>query len=84
MSKPTGYTVSSPPSSPESAQMWVYQELRKLSTLVNELVERSSASYQAAPENPREGLVVYAKAPWNPGGGDGFYGWDGTSWIKLN
>lgn len=84
MSKPTGYTVVAPPKDPNTTHIWAYQELRKVSLLLNELVERSSASYQTPPDNPREGLVVYAKAPWDPGGGNGFYGWDGTSWTKLS
>lgn len=85
MSKVNSYVVASPPSIPESSPRWLYEELRKAAVVINELVERSNASYNAPPVNPRPGMVVYAEAPWNPGGGSGFfYGWTGSSWVKLN
>ena len=37
----------------------------------------------AAPTKFREGTVVKAGAPWNPGSGDGFYGYRAGSWRFL-
>jgi hypothetical protein len=37
----------------------------------------------AVPKKLREGLVVMAKAPWNPGSGDGVYAYRGGAWRFL-
>lgn len=38
----------------------------------------------AAPAKPREGMVVLADGTsWNPGGGQGFYGYYASAWNKL-
>jgi len=36
-----------------------------------------------APKKFREGSIVFAKAPWNPGAGDGIYCFRGDSWRFL-
>lgn len=37
----------------------------------------------AAPNKYREGSIVLAKAPWNPGSGDGVYCYLGGVWKFL-
>lgn len=37
----------------------------------------------AVPKKFREGSIVLAKAPWNPGSGDGVYCYRGGSWRFL-
>lgn len=37
----------------------------------------------AVPKKFREGSIVFAKAPWNPGSGDGVYCYRGGSWRFL-
>ena len=38
----------------------------------------------AAPENPRQGLVVFADGTdWDPGSGEGLYEYLSTGWSKL-
>lgn len=38
----------------------------------------------AAPDNPRDGMLVCADgANWNPGSGGGFYGYFGGAWRFL-
>lgn len=37
----------------------------------------------AAPKKFREGTIVLAKAPWNPGSGDGVYCYRGGAWRFL-
>jgi hypothetical protein len=37
----------------------------------------------AAPKKFREGSIVLAKAPWNPGSGDGVYCYRGGAWRFL-
>jgi len=38
----------------------------------------------AAPDKPRNGLIVYADGTnWNPGSGEGYYGYEAGAWVKL-
>ena len=38
----------------------------------------------AEPAKPRDGMVVLADGTdWNPGSGEGYYGYYGASWKKL-
>lgn len=37
----------------------------------------------AVPKKFREGSIVLAKAPWNPGSGDGVYCYRGGAWRFL-
>lgn len=37
-----------------------------------------------APEKPRNGMIVYADGTqWDPGSGEGFYGYESGAWVKL-
>ena len=37
-----------------------------------------------APDKPQDGMVVKADGTnWNPGSGAGFYGYYGSTWVKL-
>ena len=38
----------------------------------------------ASPKRPFNGMVVYADgAEWDPGSGEGFYGYENGAWVKL-
>lgn len=37
----------------------------------------------SAPKKFREGTIVKASAPWNPGSGDGYYGYRAGLWRFL-
>lgn len=37
----------------------------------------------AAPPKPRDGQLVLAMPPWDPGGGSGFYGYRAGAWRFL-
>lgn len=37
----------------------------------------------AAPKKFREGSIVFAKSPWNPGSGDGVYCYRSSAWRFL-
>lgn len=42
-----------------------------------------ATSYKA-PEKPQDGMIVKADGTrWNPGAGAGFYGYYGSTWVKL-
>lgn len=37
-----------------------------------------------APDKPRNGMIVYADGTnWDPGSGEGFYGYSAGTWIKF-
>jgi hypothetical protein len=36
-----------------------------------------------APDRPRDGMLYRARAPWNPGSGDGVYYYDDVSGYKF-
>jgi len=61
-------------------------ELDRISNFLNNMeVEKIQLSILgAAPEKIEDGDVVYADGTaWNPGSGEGFYGRENGSWIKL-
>lgn len=36
------------------------------------------------PSDPFDGMLVYADGTsWNPGSGEGFYGYENGAWVKL-
>lgn len=38
----------------------------------------------SAPASPANGMIAYADGTsWNPGSGQGFYGYEGGAWVKL-
>lgn len=38
----------------------------------------------AEPSRPRDGIIVYADGTnWDPGTGEGYYGYYGSAWRKL-
>lgn len=59
------------------------EELRRIADKVNagEIYAQPLAAEPAKPEN---GVIVYADGTnWNPGSGQGFYGYENGSWVKL-
>lgn len=39
---------------------------------------------EAAPLEPFDGMIAYADGTeWNPGAGEGFYGYESGAWVKL-
>lgn len=81
-----GYTVPSIPDNVdlETLKLWIAEQLQ----LVSEALPRGDLLRleirRAAPERPRNGMLVYADGTeWNPGSGEGFYGYESGSWVKL-
>ncbi|NJL07362.1 MAG: hypothetical protein HC900_03195 [Methylacidiphilales bacterium] len=61
----------------------------RLSVSDNRVLNFSGSGFRLQPTSsppldPEDGTVVFVDGKnWNPGGGAGFYGFDGTSWKKL-
>jgi len=65
-----------------SAFISIMQELDKVVVVSDRLQLKTS---NAVPDKPRTGEVFFADGTnWNPGGGEGWYGFDGTNFNKLS
>lgn len=68
--------------SPE-VQQYLDQELRRIADAIN----RNTLflpTLAAAPSSPSNGMIAYADGTgWNPGSGEGFYGYEAGAWVKL-
>lgn len=65
-------------------RMYLTRELQKISVAVNLLEQGRFPVLHVAPAKPRQGMLAYADGTdWNPGAGEGYYEFDGTSWTKL-
>lgn len=63
----------------------VNAQLRQLSQLINGGFNflRLETTY-AVPAKPRNGELRYADGTsWDPGSGEGFYGYEAGAWVKL-
>ena len=79
------YSPNIPPDDKEEFTRYTYDELTKLNdNIVNGQESFKLDELNAAPPRPRNGLVVYADGTnWNPGSGEGFYGYVNGAWVKL-
>ena len=70
---------------PATIQAYLEQELLAISRTFAEVTELELRPIYAAPQKPREGMIVYADGVvWNPGGtGKGVYVHNGITWVKL-
>ena len=79
------YTPAQVPSDPAQLPAFLLQELANLRS---QLAAAQSSLYlqtlYAAPDRPRDGLIVLADGTtWNPGAGAGVYARVGGAWVKL-
>lgn len=75
------YEFTTPPTDVSSLPIYLAQELSRIQLAFN-APARTTPSY-TAPIKPRDGDIALALAPWNPGSGDGFYGYRAGSWRFL-
>jgi len=63
-------------------RLFLVDELRKIAAASTDGVLLQELN--VAPLRPRSGMVVLADGTnWDPGSGQGFYGYYGSSWVKL-
>ena len=67
----------------EGFQRFVRNELTKIQETLGSIVSGVSQVLYQAPSKPREGQLVYAKSPWNPGSGDGLYVYKSGGWTFI-
>lgn len=63
---------------------WMEKELRNVAqTFANQGFVQATVLNEEPPR-PRNGMIVYADGTdWNPGSGEGFYGYQNGAWVKL-
>lgn len=68
--------------SPEVRQ-YLDQEMRRIADVL-QLQTLYAAPLAEAPARPENGTIAYADGSnWNPGSGEGFYGYENGAWVKL-
>lgn len=79
------YTPSQVPTTADALPEFLRTELLNLAqSLVSQVEFLQLQTLYAAPDKPRDGMVVKADgATWNPGSGSGFYGYRNAAWHLL-
>lgn len=73
-----------PGAMPQDAPAWVVREFLSVSRGIEEPRQITPyATLSVEPEKPREGMMVVAVSPWNPGYGFGPYVWLNGEWVPM-
>lgn len=63
---------------------WLAREFSRLSSTVASLVDAANQATDAAPLNPRNGLIRYAKGAWATAlGAEGLYVYKAGAWTLI-
>ena len=76
----------SPGVSPEIAAVidQIQRELDEIARAFVDLNQVQLKTLHIEPIRPRNGIIVYADGTdWNPGSGEGYYGYYNSAWRKL-
>lgn len=78
------YIPAAPPRQASAeVRQYLDQELRRIADAINRDV-LFLQTLAEAPASPSDGMIAYADGTsWNPGSGEGFYGYEGSAWVKL-
>jgi hypothetical protein len=78
------YAPLAPPQGEEDFRKWIYEELRRLEATFSSLDFIILKETHVEPSRPRSGMVVLADGTdWDPGSGQGFYGYYNGGWEPL-
>lgn len=78
------YVPTQPPADVRQLPAWLQAELRALQTALPAADVLRLAPTTRAPVKPRAGEIRLADGThWNPGAGQGFYGYYNGTWQKL-
>lgn len=71
-----------PEDAPAGLKAWLAEQTRRIAATLNQGLFAAPTGVE--PARPRDGMIVYADGvKWNPGSGEGFYGYENGSWVKL-
>lgn len=63
---------------------YLLRELEQIERAFTEFDTLQLKQLNAAPDRIRDGMIVYADGTnWNPGSGEGYYGYYASAWHKL-
>lgn len=85
-SNSTGYTPGQAPDDTKEFQRYMYNELLRISAVLNAVSLGHLDKTTVAPTKPRDGDVRYADGTlWNPGSGQGVYYYKSatSAWVFL-
>lgn len=72
------------PDDAKQLQPFLRDQLEQMAGSLNTLADGQLDASTAAPSKPRSGMIRYADGTdWNPGSGEGFYGYYGGAWHFL-
>lgn len=71
------------PTTPSYDARYLADELAKIAQAIGVLASGKVPVRYEAPQRPRNGDIVLAQSPWNPGAGDGVYCYYSSAWNKL-
>ena len=79
------YQPGEPPKQASDAvRAYLDEELKRIADCINVSDGIQLDELTAAPAKPSDGMLVYADGTnWNPGSGEGFYGYENGAWVKL-
>ncbi len=81
---PQRYAAGIVPSDPQALAQFLRTELVALQNAIDAVTDGQLDVTHVVPERPRSGMMRYADGTnWNPGSGEGFYGYYGGAWVKL-
>lgn len=81
-----GYTVTRVPDTLDVDELkhWLNEQFQLVSEAIPSGDLLRLPVRTSAPDKPRNGMIVYADGTeWNPGSGQGFYGYEAGAWVKL-
>ena len=67
----------------EGIRRYFQDELQRIEIAIGTLAQAAIQVTDNEPANPIKGMVRFAVSPWNPGGGDGLYVYNGTAWVAV-
>jgi hypothetical protein len=71
-----------PDDCPPALKAWLADELRRIRVAFLHTSHLDVLGME--PLRPDDGMLVYANGTtWNPGSGEGFYGYENGNWVKL-
>lgn len=79
------FVIDPPPDDPKGLATWAHNQMIALSISLQAVADGQLEKSHAAPDKVRDGMIRYASGAggWNPGSGEGFYGFYAGAWHFL-
>ena len=79
------FVPQKPPEDQEQINEYLWRMFQDIAQTVESIADgRIIEERNVVPTKPRNGMLVYSDGTdWNPGSGEGFYGYEAGAWVKL-